>query len=137
MPLRRSLKEVQQATVLRSVLARPVCVDGDLLWVREFEWEGRRLIVSYSSRRAHKDQADRQALIDKLQAKLGKSLRVDPKTGEIQLTANAKRLISNRGYLRYVEQADTGGAFVVDEERIAQDATWDGLHAVVTNTSFH
>jgi transposase len=133
MPLRRSLKEAQQAQVLTSALARPLCVEGDLLWVREFEWEGRRLIVSYSSRRAHKDQADRQALIDKLQAKLGKSLRVDPKTGEIKCTANAKRLISNRGYLRYVEQADTGGAFVVDEERIAQDATWDGLHAVVTN----
>ena len=178
MPLRRSLKQVQQAQVLHTTLAVPKEVDGELVWVREFEWEGRRLIVSYSAKRAHKDQADRAALLARLQAKLGKAAAkaakqtkeakdscpgevIDPTTGEIvQATkentpadaatastastsaattttkppkANAKRLITNSGYLRYIESADSGGAFILDEEKVANDAAWDGLHAIVTN----
>lgn len=145
MPLRRSLKAHEQAQVLQTQLAEPHEVDGELVWVREFEWQGRRLIVTYSSKRAHKDQSDRQALIDKLNAKLGKAKReiIDPATGEIKIkasskanatvkTANAKRLITNSGYLKYIEQADTGGVFVLDEDKLHNDAAWDGMHAIVT-----
>jgi Transposase DDE domain len=135
MPLRRSLKEAQQAMVLNTALAAPMEVEGELVWTREFDWQGRRLIVTYSAGRAHKDRADRQALLQRLQAKLGKSgPRVDKRTGEIKpAKANAGKLISNAGYLRYVEQADSGGVFVLDEDKIATDAAWDGLHAIVTN----
>lgn len=134
MPLRRSLKAAEQAQVLQTALAAPCEVDGELVWVREFDWQGRRLIVTYSSKRAHKDQADRQALLARLNTKLGPSERVDKKTGEIKpAKPNAQKLITNSGYLRYVEQVDSGGAFVLDEDRIATDAAWDGLHAIVTN----
>jgi transposase len=134
MPLRRSLKAAEQAQVLQTTLAAPCELEGELVWVREFDWQGRRLIVTYSSKRAHKDRADRQALLDKLSAKLGPSEKVDKKTGEIKAAKpNAQKLITNSGYLRYVEQADTGGAFVLDEDKIATDAAWDGLHAIVTN----
>lgn len=138
MPLRRSLKAAEQAQVLQTALAAPCEVDGELVWVREFDWLGRRLIVTYSSKRAHKDRADRQALLERLSAKLGPSQKagekVDKKTGQIKpLKPNAQKLITNSGYLRYVEQADSGGAFVLDEDKIATDAAWDGLHAIVTN----
>lgn len=136
MPLRKSLKDCEQAMLLNTSLAAPREVEGELVWVREFDWEGRRLIVSYSSRRAYKDAADRQALIDRLQAKLGRRTRqsIDQTTGEIlPARANAKKLITNSGYLRYVEHADKGGVFVLDDKRIADDAAWDGLHAIVTN----
>jgi transposase len=139
MPLRRSLTQVQQAQVLQTAIAAPTDLDGELVWVREFDWQGRRLIVSYSSRRAHKDQADRQALLARLQAKLGANKpRVDKVTGEIKQPANAKKanakkLITNSGYLRYIESADQGGAFVLNEDKVAADAAWDGLHAIVTN----
>lgn len=137
MPMRRSLNAACQAQVMQTTLARPYEIEGDLLWVREFEWEGRRLIVSYSSERAHKDRADRQAIIDKLNAKLGKANQttVDPTTGEIKTRrkANAKKLITNSGYLKYIEQADSGGAFVLNEDKLQNDAAWDGLHAIVTN----
>ena len=134
MPLRRSLKAAEQAQVLQTALAAPCEVEGELVWVREFDWQGRRLIVTYSSKRAHKDRSDRQALLERLSAKLGPSQRVDKKTGEINpAKPNAQKLITNSGYLRYVEQTDTGGAFVLDEDRIANDAAWDGLHAIVTN----
>ncbi len=138
MPLRRSLKQAEQAQILQSQIATPQEVEGELLWVREFEWQGRRLIVSYSSKRAHKDQADRQALIDKLKAKLGKAKKeaIEPETGEIKAaktSGNAKKLITNSGYLKYVEQTDTGGVFVLNEDRLQSDAAWDGLHAIVTS----
>ena len=135
MPLRRSLKTHQQAQILRTALAAPIEVEGDLVWVREFDWEGRRLIVTYSSQRAHKDRADRQALIKRLQAKLGKvNAKVDPLTGEIKPPkANAQKLITNSGYLRYIEHADQAGVFVIDDDKIEADTAWDGLHAIVTN----
>jgi hypothetical protein len=90
MPLRRSLNAHEQAQILQTQLATAGELEGDLLWVREFEWMGRRLIVTYSCKRAHKGQADRQALIDKLSAKLDKAQqeRIDPKTGEIKITLN-------------------------------------------------
>lgn len=136
MPLRRSLAQAQQALVLNTALAALMELDGELVWVREFDWQGRRLIVSYSSRRAHKDRADRQALLTRLQAKLGakpRAGRVDKATGEIKQPANAKKLITNSGYLRYIENADQGGVFVLDEDKVMADAAWDGLHAIVTN----
>ena len=134
MPLRRQLKDVEQAQVLNTALAAPCELEGDLVWVREFDWQGRRLIVTYSSKRAHKDRADRQALLDRLKAKLGPTEKIDKRTGEVKPQANAKKLITNSGYLRYVEQADTGGGtFVLDEDKITTDAAWDGLHAIVTN----
>lgn len=136
MPLRRGLKHAEQALVLGTALAAPIEVEGELVWTREFDWQGRRLIVTYSSTRAHKDRADRQALLQRLQAKLGSSsgVRIDPRTGEIRPPkANAAKLITNSGYLRYVEQADAGGVFVLDEDKIEADAAWDGLHAIVTN----
>lgn len=135
MPLRRRLKEAEQAQVLNTALAAPCDIEGDLVWVREFTWQARRLIVTYSSQRAHKDRADRQALLDRLVAKLGPGQKPDPATGEIKpAKSNAKKLITNSGYLRYIEPATGGGgAFVLDEDRIAHDAAWDGLHAIVTN----
>jgi transposase len=134
MPLRRSLAAAQQELVLKTAIAAPIELDGELVWVREFDWQGRRLIVSYSSRRAHKDQADRQALLARLQSKLGPGKpRVDKTTGEIKKPANAKKLITNSGYLRYIENADSGGVFELDEDKVAADAAWDGLHAIVTN----
>jgi hypothetical protein len=133
MPLRRSLAATQQAQVLNTTMAAPMELDGELVWVREFDWQGRRLVVSYSSRRAHKDQADRRALLARLQAKLAAKPRVDKATGEIHQPANAKKLITNSGYLRYIENADQGGVFVLDEDKVMADAAWDGLHAIVTN----
>jgi transposase len=137
MPLRRSLKAAEQAQVLNTALAAPLEVEGELVWTREFDWAGRRLIVTYSSKRAHKDCADRQALLARLSAKLGKATArgtVDKRTGEIKPPrANAQKLITNSGYLRYVEHADSGGVFVLDEHKIEADAAWDGLHAIVTN----
>lgn len=138
MPMRKSLNAAGKAQVLQTKIAQPCLVENELLWVREMDWEGRRLIVSYSSKRAHKDRADRQAIIDKLNTKLAKAsgpVALDPITGEVTTPrqVKAKQLISNAGYLKYIQPADEGGSFVLHEDNIQQDAQWDGLHAIVTN----
>jgi hypothetical protein len=139
--------------------------DDELLWVREFEWEGRRLIVSYSEKRAHKDRADRQAIVDKLKLKLEKSRLMERapaavttqeaaaaagakdsaglgsvaavKPSAMKTKGNARKLISNSGYLKYIEQADSGGVFVLNTQKLADQQQWDGLHAIVTNDREH
>ncbi len=131
MPLRKSLKAAEQDQILQTQLAVPHEVQGELLWVREFEWMNRRLIVTYSSKRAHKDREDRQALIAKLNAKLSQAKKpiIDPDSGEIKgksakgtsakgKRANAKKLITNSGYRKYIQQHGAGGVLVLDVDKL-------------------
>lgn len=81
--------------------------------------ESRKLVVTYSSKRAKKDAYDREKAINKLLEKLKKS-------------KNPKSLLSNFGYKKYVQV--TGEVTVgINEEKIAADAQWDGLFGVITN----
>jgi len=81
--------------------------------------KNRRLIVSHSERRARKDAHDRQKTVNKILAKLKKSK--DP-----------KQLISNYGYKKFVK-VDGSVDVALDDEKIAEEAKWDGLHGVVSN----
>ena len=80
----------------------------------------RRIVVSYSERRAAKDANERKRAIAKLMAKLDRS-------------ASAKSHLSNHGYRKYLK-VEGKLKVSLDEERIALDARWDGLHGVVTNS---
>ena len=92
---------------------------GELICLQEHEHQGRRLVVSYSKSRANKDQGDRERLINRLKRKL-------------TVSDNPQGLISNRGYLKYVDEK-TRGKVILNEEKIAEEARWDGLHGVITN----
>ena len=50
----------------------PAVVENEFQWFKEFEHKEKRLIVSYSSKRANKDKADRQRLIEGLMKKVRK-----------------------------------------------------------------
>jgi len=89
--------------------------------VATFEYNGKRLIVSYSARRAAKDGHDRDKAIVKLSKKLLKS-------------KSTKSHISNSGYRKYLKILGTSN-IVIDEEKIKTDSVWDGLHGVITNSS--
>ena len=120
MPLRRSLNATQKAEIQETRDFALTVLDDQPLWVREFDFEGKRLIVTYSASRARKDASDRQAILDRLAHKLGAK-------------PNGKKLISNAGYLKYIEADGQPGTFVLNDDKIADDATWDGLHAILTN----
>jgi transposase len=80
-----------------------------------------RLIISRSSTRAKKDENDRKKALEKLVLKLKKSTK-------------PADLISNYGYRKFLKiEGET--SVIINEEKIAQEALWDGLHGVFTNTN--
>lgn len=107
----------------KTILAQNQTIIGEegeeLTRLQEHEYAGRRLVVSYSQSRANKDQGDRERLIQRLKGKLAS-------------TDDPQGLISNRGYLKYVDEK-TRGQVALNEDKISEEAKWDGLHGVITN----
>ena len=85
----------------------------------EFEHKGRRIVVGWSRKRAKKDAADRTKAVDKLNRRLGRS-------------ADPAQALSGRCFGRFVKLEGTA-RLEVDEDKIREDARWDGLKGVVTN----
>jgi len=87
--------------------------------IARFADGNRKIVVSYSSKRALKDASDRKKAIAKLKKKLEKS-------------RNPKQHLSNSGYRKYLK-VEGRSRLALDEEKMASESKWDGLHAVVTN----
>jgi hypothetical protein len=79
---------------------------------------GRRYIVCRNLAEAEKDAADREAIV----ASLRRALR-----------HGDKALVGNRGYRRFLKAPEVG--FAIDEARIAEDARFDGIFVLRTNTT--
>jgi transposase len=116
----RSLPKQLKSKILSSEYT-PGVVCSEFQWINEFEHKSRRLIVAYSAKRARKDAADRQRLITRLMKKI--------KGGKIKL----KELIPNYGSRKYVSIENDNAT--LNQARIEQDAQWDGLHGVITNST--
>lgn len=82
--------------------------------------DGVRLIVGYSTARAVKDAANREKGLRKLKAQL-KSERL------------TKGHLSKRGYNKFLKIAGEAKV-VLDEDKVREDAQWDGLKGYLTNT---
>jgi len=95
-------------------------VENELHWIKKYDYKGKRLIVSYSTKRARKDAFDRQKLIDRLLKKV--------KNGRIKV----KDIIPNYGTKKYLD-VENGDARV-NEIKIEDDANGDGLYGIVTNS---
>jgi hypothetical protein len=80
---------------------------------------GRRYIVCRNLTEAARDAADREAIV----AGLRQALR-----------HGDKALVGNRGYRRFLK-APVGDGFTIDEARIAEDARFDGIFVLRTNTT--
>ena len=87
-------------------------------WVGEFDYQSRRLVVSYKSGRAKRDLHQRNQIVEKINKRLGSA-------------GKTEKLISNQGVKKYTKTGDS--QTVLDENKIAQDAEWDGLHGVISN----
>jgi len=82
--------------------------------------KGRRLIVSYSDKRAKKDAHNRKRGVARLRQRVG--------SGRM-----TKEHLNNRGYNKFLKL--TGEVAVeIDETKIEQAARWDGLKGYITNT---
>ena len=81
---------------------------------------GYRLIVSYASSRARKDQKNREKGLKKLEKKLSRG----------KLT---KQHINNRGYNKYLKMEGNVN-ISIDYTKFKDDKKWDGLKGYLTNT---
>jgi transposase len=91
-------------------------------WTKDFEYEGRRLVVNYSKKRAHKDKKDRERLVDRISKKM--------KNGEVRLSD----LINNTGTKKYLKLEKKGAkTATLNQDKIDNEALWDGIHGVITN----
>jgi len=115
----RTLPKKLKEEILYSVTFRPKVVENEFLWINEFSYDNKRLVVSYSSKRARKDALFRARLIERLVNKF--------KSGKI----NLKDLIPNYGTKRFIKIENTTA--VIDEAKILKETQWDGLHGVITN----
>jgi transposase len=116
--LKKMPTEIQEKML--SERGEEVSADGELYQLQEHSLpKNRRLIVTYSEKRARKDKKDRDRILEKVQKKIGSG-------------KNTKKLISNRGYQRYLK-TEGEGRILLDEDKLLQDEKWDGLHGVITN----
>ena len=98
--------------------------DGeDTCQQKELEYQGRRLVISYSPARAAKDRKDRKRLLDRLD-------KMTDDDGKVK----AKNLIKNSGSKKYLRFDADRKLARVDEGKIANDAAWDGISGHTTNS---
>lgn len=81
--------------------------------------ENLNLVISYSSKRAGKDEYNRQRGLKRLKKSIGKG----------KMT---KAHLNNRGYNKFLNM-DGELKVSLDEQKIAQDKKWDGLKGYLTN----
>ncbi len=87
---------------------------------KELKSKNGRLIISYSSKRAHNDKKNRDKGLKRLEKRVA--------SGKLN-----KDHINNRGYNKYLTL--TGEIKVtIDYEKYHADSVWDGLKGYVTNT---
>lgn len=115
--LRSMSKQIQSA--IQENEFRPLVANNEFSWIYETEHKDRRVIVNYSSARAHKDAADRRRLVERLLKKVRD--KVIP----------LKDVIGNQGTKKYLKIA--GKTATIDHDKIERDGLWDGIHGIVTN----
>ena len=114
----KTLKQEKQQQILSEENYTPTVIGNDFAWIADLEHEGKRLITSYKSKRAMNDAKERQNILDKIKKTIGES-------------GSTKKLISNSGVKKYTSSEDNKS--YIDEEKIEQDALWDGIHVIITN----
>lgn len=95
-------------------------LEDQCFWIKNIDLQdGRKLVVSYSKKRALKDKKDRERLIARLEKKI--------KNNKINLTS----LIPNHGSKKFIKIENNTAHLNLD--KIEQEEAWDGLHGVITN----
>ena len=87
---------------------------------KELKSKNGRLIVSFSSKRAHNDKKNRDKGLKRLEKRV--------KSGKL-----TKEHINNRGYNKYLKLSGEV-TVAIDYEKFEADEVWDGLKGYVTNT---
>ena len=76
-----------------------------------------RLFITWSSERAQRDRKERERQIEKARKMIDSNDKLDTK----------------KGYKRYIATTGENKVVGLDEERIAEDALWDGYYGIQTS----
>jgi transposase len=118
----RTLSSSWQEKILNHKNYKKLKKEDELLRIATHPYsKNRTLIVTHSTKRASKDCKDREKAIERLKQKLEKS-------------KNPQSLISNYGYKKFIA-VDGQVQVRIDEEKLAKESLWDGLHGIFTNIS--
>src|SRR5262249_8946019 len=90
------------------------------LKVKDVRVQGRRYVVCVNAEEVESDRARREAIVVSLRE---------------QLTRGDKALVGNRGYRRYLK-VEGAGHFAIDEAKLEEEARYDGLWVLRTNTEW-
>jgi transposase len=108
-----------ESDVLKSQLLSLQLHDNESAIVQK--QEGQKMIISYSTQRAKKDEQNRKRGLEKLEKSLS--------TGKL-----TKKHINNKGYNKYLK-LDGEVTIAIDYDKYKDDAKWDGLKGYLTNTN--
>jgi transposase len=123
--LRRNKEVRDEVLAAEEDLVEQVYFDRQASWeplvlqVKEVRIEDRRYIVCFNPEQAKKDAADRLAIVESLREKL--------KQGD-------KALVGNKGYRKYLKQEGEQAVFRIDEDKLQEEARYDGTWVLRTNT---
>ena len=120
----KSLSQNMKALILDSSSYRELPgMDGEVRYIVAKRGD-ENLLITWSAKRAANDAKKRERLIVRLNKKLNKSGKISP-----------AKVKSNKGTTRYLRIAagEAPKGYEIDEEKIASDAKWDGLHGVLTD----
>jgi len=100
---------------------------NDELKVKTIEYQGKKLLVTHSQKRARKDAYEREKAIERLKKRLESSKSV-------------KSQLSNAGYKKYLQLKSSDStkescdlSIELNEAKIEEDSRWDGLKGILTN----
>jgi transposase len=116
-----SMTAAWQAKVMDRSHYRALNKDGSLL-MREMDYQGNRLIVTWSQERAERDAFVREEIVKKIREQL------DRKNPE------PKQFVTHKGYRQFLKGLNEGTP-VVDEQAIAAARERDGFFGVLTNVA--
>ncbi|MHA7841288.1 MAG: IS1634 family transposase [Gammaproteobacteria bacterium] len=115
----KNLPKETKEQLLSEAYYRPTVLNHHFSWIGDFDYEGKRLIVSYKTKRALKDRKDREQILKKIEKVIGKK-------------GNPSQLITNTRVKKFITK-DKEATITLDEEKIKAASRWDGLHGIITN----
>jgi hypothetical protein len=116
-----SMTAAWQAKVMEKNQYRRLSKDGSLL-MREIDYQGHRLIVTWSQERAERDAFIREEIVRKIREQLDKK------------NPEPKQFVTHQGYRQFLKGLNEGTP-EINEEAIAAAGKRDGFFGVLTNVS--
>jgi len=116
-----SMTEEWQSRVMDKGQFRALNKEGALL-IRELEYQGSRLVITWSQERAGRDAFIREEIVKKIRAQLDKN------------NPEPKQFVTHKGYRQFLKGLDKGTP-AINEQAIDEARQRDGFFGVMTNVA--